>query len=60
MAITMFISMWIQNFIVVAMMSSVCVNILEQLEAVSLLNLWFFFKQNLSKQLNGESKGQQL
>lgn len=37
MTVTMFISMWMLNFFVVVMMSTICLTILEQFEGVRLL-----------------------
>lgn len=47
MAVTMFISMWIQNFLVIAMMSPLCLAILEQFEVVGCFKVQFF-KPNFS------------
>lgn len=43
MAVTMFISMWMLNLTVVALMSPICIAILEQLEIVSCRHFQFRF-----------------
>lgn len=46
MAVTMFLSMWMQNLTVVAMMCPICLTILEQLEIVS-ENLQNHFRESI-------------